>query len=762
MNAETSPEPADSEAAAGSAVPGLPPLLRAPPWLAKVKQKALPTLSVAAIVTPEAVALSNVEVQLASRYTHPSYLTETAAGGGGFHRWLGLTSDGVARVSQGLPLEPGDVASAAHSMASPDMVLASPKAAQLALWNSYPAKSWSEFQRTAVRKLLLDYGTAAIPGLAAVAGAFPFSGFEMAAPVDSPQLVEPALQAFKHHKRGRPNAQAWMLRYPRTVLFKALPLAFASGSTKVRESARHGIRWMMNNGFDALAREAATAYGPEMTDALEALLGMDPLLVLPTRMPVLPGFVNPASFTPPRLNDGTPLPPDAAAHIATMLAISKIDAPYAGIEVLKRECTKSSLATFAWELFQAWLAAGAAPKDGWAFAALGLLGDDETARRLAPMIRNWPSEGASARAVTGLDMLAAIGSDVALTHLDALSNKAKTPALKEKAREKIRSIAQARDLTPEQLADRLVPRLGLDAEGAFELDFGPRKFFIGFDENLKPFVKDANRTRLKDLPKPNQGDDAALAQFATDRYKQIKKDAKLIADQQVRRMERAMVDRRRWSGEEFRTLFLEHPVLRHLAARLAWGVYEGDALVACLRVAEDWSLADAQDQHYALAADATVGIPHPVEMPSHLLQLMSQIFSDYEIVQPFKQLGRETFALTPQEREAHVLTRFRDKVLVTASVLGLTKRGWEPTGGDGGGWISELAKPCGDFRIDFRMEPGTIVGNPLHEPKQKIPAVNLNPMNYDPAGPRPKFGSLDAIFASEVLRDFELLVPARD
>jgi len=101
-------------------------------------------------------------------------------------------------------------------------------------------------------------------------------------------------------------------------------------------------------------------------------------------------------------------------------------------------------------------------------------------------------------------------------------------------------------------------------------------------------------------------------------------------------------------------------------------------------------------------------------------------------------------------------------VLVCASVLGLNSRGWLRTGADSGGWVSDLARPFGELRVQFRMEPGTVIGNPLHEPRQRIPSVQLHSQRHAPREPRATFALLDPIDASEVLRDFELLAPAKD
>ncbi len=77
------------------------------------------------------------------------------------------------------------------------------------------------------------------------------------------------------------------------------------------------------------------------------------------------------------------------------------------------------------------------------------------------------------------------------------------------------------------------------------------KITVSFDETLKPFVRDASGSRLKDLPKPNKSDDESQANNAVNRYKLLKKDARTVAAQQVARLESAMCLRRRWSPENF-------------------------------------------------------------------------------------------------------------------------------------------------------------------------------------------------------------------
>ncbi len=144
-------------------------------------------------------------------------------------------------------------------------------------------------------------------------------------------------------------------------------------------------------------------------------------------------------------------------------------------------------------------------------------------RNLAPLIRAWPGEGGHTRAVAGLEILSTIGSDVALMHLHGIAQKVKFKGLKDRANEKMAEVAAALELRPEQLADRLLPDFGLDDTGSLTLDYGPRRFVVGFDEQLKPFVADAEGKRLKALPKPGAKDDAERAPEAYRRFSGLKR-----------------------------------------------------------------------------------------------------------------------------------------------------------------------------------------------------------------------------------------------
>ncbi|GAA0899739.1 hypothetical protein GCM10009557_75780 [Virgisporangium ochraceum] len=435
-----------------------------------------------------------------------------------------------------------------------------------------------------------------------------------------------------------------------------------------------------------------------------------------------------------------------------MLAMSRLDAPYAGVADVRAACDAADLG---WALFERWVRAGMPSRDNWVLPALGLLGDDETVRRLSPVIRSWPSGGGYPRAFVGLDVLRAIGTDVALMHLYGIAEKTRHNRVREHARTRIAEIATDRGLTLTELADRVVPDFGLDANGGLVLDFGPRSFGVGFDEQLRPYVVDGAGRRRSALPKPGAKDDPDRAPAAVKRFAGLKKDVRTVAADQIHRLERAMVDQRRWSAADFRTHLAGHPLVRHLVRRLVWGTDTGETF----RVAEDGTFADSGDDVWALPADATVRIAHPVDLGPAGKE-WAEVFADYEILQPFPQLDRETFALTAAERAAPALLRWKGRVVHTGRLLALERRGWQWGDVREGGLRPWFERALPGSTLMIMIDPGIPVLQPMGITEQCIDEVVIRWPGGDPwssDGPLP-MGTLDDIAASELIRDLEDVV----
>ncbi|MFI5841267.1 hypothetical protein ACIA8K_16355 [Catenuloplanes sp. NPDC051500] len=166
--------------------------------------------------------------------------------------------------------------------------------------------------------------------------------------------------------------------------------------------------------------------------------------VSPTkRSALLPAWTDAVTLPRIALRDGSGvLPVSSATRLLTVFAGGGHPSD---LDVLDR----ADLAEFGWIVFRRWEEAGMPAKHRWALTTLGDIGNGETVRRLAPIIRIWPAKGGHARAVTGLDVLASIGTDVALMHLHDISRTADFTALRRRAGERVALWG----LTAEQLAE---------------------------------------------------------------------------------------------------------------------------------------------------------------------------------------------------------------------------------------------------------------------------------------------------------------------
>ncbi|HZT79336.1 MAG TPA: DUF4132 domain-containing protein, partial [Gemmataceae bacterium] len=440
----------------------------------------------------------------------------------------------------------------------------------------------------------------------------------------------------------------------------------------------------------------------------------------------LPGFADPASL-PPVLVDGRRLNDEQARALLAALKASPLGAPQGLVAALKQHADAASLDAFAWRLFDAWLVNGGPPGEKWAFLSLGHLGGDATALRLTPLVRAWPGEGQHARAVLGLECLRAIGTDTALMQLNGIAQKLKFQALKNKAREFMEAVARDRGLSREELEDRIVPDLDLDERGGRALDFGPRRFRVVLGPDLTPLVRDADGKVRADLPKPSARDDEEKAKAAVADWKLLKKQLREAMKVQAPRLEQAMVTGRRWTVRQFEALLVRHPLMTNLARRLLWAGYDGKGrLAVTFRVTEEQEYADVNDRPVALKGLAAIGIVHPLRLTEEQRAAWGQVFGDYEIIEPFPQLGRPVLAPEADEAKGKTITRLAKVKLAPAAVRWtLEKSGWVRGSTSDHGIIQEFYKqfPGSAVTAVLEVEPGIPIGMPDWSDEQTVPRV---------------------------------------
>ncbi|WP_203843667.1 DUF4132 domain-containing protein [Winogradskya humida] len=234
---------------------------------------------------------------------------------------------------------------------------------------------------------------------------------------------------------------------------------------RTRRQAEDALRFLAGAGHEDAVCDGATEYGSEAAAAVETLLGADPLVMPPGHIPKLPYWARPSVLPSVLMREGSVvLPESAVRHALTALALCRPGEPYAALPAIRAAYDPASLAGFGWELLQSWLLAGAPAADGWPLTVLGLIGDDDTARRLTPAILSWPGDGGHVRAAVGVEVLAALGRPATVIQLNTVVQRTKFRPLRKAAAEKLQDVADRLKITAEQLAGRLVPDFGIAAD----------------------------------------------------------------------------------------------------------------------------------------------------------------------------------------------------------------------------------------------------------------------------------------------------------
>ena len=256
-------------------------------------------------------------------------------------------------------------------------------------------------------------------------------------------------------KTVQDTASTWFERHGRGALPYLVPIALGNAG-RARSAAEHALLFLADRNGKKAILDAARHYGERAVTLVQTLLGRD-RKVLHTRRKVPADLGVNVESLPQVLLRGREraLPAPAVSHLLTLLAISAPESADSGLAPVLQECDERSLAKFGWELFRLWQEDDARPEHAWQFTALGWLGDDETVRRLIPLIHAWPGEDGHHHAVHGLDVLAQIGSMLSLRSLHGIAQNAEYTGLQEHAHGMVEQLAAARGLTPQQFVDHL-------------------------------------------------------------------------------------------------------------------------------------------------------------------------------------------------------------------------------------------------------------------------------------------------------------------
>jgi hypothetical protein len=328
-----------------------------------------------------------------------------------------------------------------------------------------------------------------------------------------------------------------------------------------------------------------------------------------------------------------PLSGHAARTLLHMVATADEELPPL-VEQMLAHVPAESRAQLSLELVKSWVALDGEPRARWALRLVTGHVDDRLVQTLVAAIKAW-GWSKKLRAIIAVEQLGALDTIYALSQVQTLSNSRKLKDLViEATHDTLKAAAERRGLSLIELYDELTPDFGLGGQG-LDLRVGPLAYQVQLQGDLSLRVVNDKGKASKTLPALKDPAlrlqwDAAQAEFKT-----VSSAVKAIARQQGPRLATAFMTGQRWSVPRWRRLFLQHALLRIVGRSLIWRMEQG----ASFRIAEDFSLLDAEDSPVELPEDAQVLLWHPVDAAAGEAQAWQDCLNDYGLTPLVDQVG---------------------------------------------------------------------------------------------------------------------------
>jgi Domain of unknown function (DUF4132) len=346
--------------------------------------------------------------------------------------------------------------------------------------------------------------------------------------------------------------------------------------------------------------------------------------------------------------------------------------------------------------------------------------------------------------------LAASGSDAALTALARIGQATSNGSAHKLLARTLEQASVRRGVSAASLLDFLIPDHGIGADGLVRVASVAGRWTISLDDHHGAVLNDSGQHAGEAEPAP----------AATEMLAEVRATVSAVKA----RLDAMFADRRELHADDFSETYVRHPVAGWLARRLVWTFNAPDAAPIHGFPQPDGQSVLTPDGVRTIPACSLVRLTHPVLLGSGDLDALKLLCDRSRIIQPLRQLWRETYTLTATERETGLYTdRYAGHVLRFGQCYGLARRrGW--TGGflsgawDGGdSAVARRDYPSAGLRASWAL---AMLDDLSHEVAVDLcitERVTFSPLEDTIRAPI-LLAEIPAEVFSEAMRDLDLVV----
>jgi hypothetical protein len=358
-----------------------------------------------------------------------------------------------------------------------------------------------------------------------------------------------------------------------------------------------------------------------------------------------------------------------------------------------------------------------------------------------------------------LHSLSATSSLAAVGQLSRLKTRAKHASIRKQLGKALDIAADKTGMSAAEMEEVAVPTCGLTEVGVQRVQLGDLAAVLQVSSGLKAELSWIRADGKAQKSVPASVKEAFAAELKA--LKQSEKEIAKLLPAQRDRLEQLFLQERTWSFPEFRSRYLDHPLVGVLARRLIWRYTDGDRAGDGIWL--DGQIVDDRDRALAWLGPGTRVAPrHPLTCGLEQVRAWRDWLERHQVRQPFKQAHREIYVLTDAERGTETYSnRFAAHILRQHQFSALCQqRGWRYT--LQGQWdshnIPTLELPQWDLRVEFWVEPladeaeTAASGVYLHVSTDQVRFYRRG--EVEPL----RLANVPPLVFSEVLRDVDLFV----
>lgn len=393
------------------------------------------------------------------------------------------------------------------------------------------------------------------------------------------------------------------------------------------------------------------------------------------------------------------------------------------------------------------------------------LGTGETCDQLGALAAYWMLETSRGSqswdygvsfATAAIHVLGRIG-EPGLTHLQTLARKIKHKNVRKAIDEAIAQVAGSREVDSETLLDLNVESCSLDPQGRRSWLLGDCLALVELNDRGRPHISYAVGGQPQAAP-PRAVKEAYAAELSE--IKRVFKRLQESCATQRSRLEQALINERSWHLEHWQCSFGTNPILSNLARRMVWRAESaGGQRLVRPDGAGGWLAAD--DDPVQVEPDCRISLVHPVTLSPEELPAWQRHVIRHRLVQPTKQLFRETYVITPAEEQTAIYSnRFATHVVPHGTLYALIReRGWSGLGYTGAEGPARRHYPAHGIcaELHHAYDPDSDVTNTITVDHISFARLERRRGRLSPDGPV-SLREVPPVVFSEAMRDVDLVV----